>query len=117
MSDEAHARCRVRAAARVHPLAAAAAATLAACLAAAAACDGDSQPPPVTTCDGLCDLTPDTTPEQDLCVRTVLGGLGHAMDTTPQCLGFTSAAGCDICFQRLGPVDEECAAAWSACYR
>ena len=100
---------------RIHPLAAAATVALAACLAASAACD-DSGPAAVTTCDGLCDLTPATTPEQDDCLRTYLSGLGYAIDTTPQCLGFTSAAGCDLCYQRLGPVDEECAAAWSACY-
>ncbi|MBI5487983.1 MAG: hypothetical protein HY905_11675 [Deltaproteobacteria bacterium] len=101
---------------RIHPLAAGAAAAVAACLAMSAACDSDSGPAAVTTCDGLCDLTPDTTPEQDLCVRTYLSGLGFAIDTTPQCLGFISAAGCDLCYQRLSPADEVCAALWSACY-
>ena len=92
-----------------------AAAALAACLGAWAACSSDDGPPPVTTCDGLCDRTPDVTPAQDDCIRVYLTGLGYPITTTLQCLGFTSPAGCRICYDTLGPTDDNCAQAWSAC--
>ena len=80
------------------------------------ACDsGEDGPPPVTTCVALCDRTPELTSGQDTCLRTYLTGLGYAIDTTLQCLGFTSPAGCRICYDMLGPIDAECEAAWSAC--
>jgi hypothetical protein len=83
---------------------------------AAIGCSTDEAATPVTTCAGLCDLTPVATPEEAACVRTYMNELGHPIDTTPQCLGFISPQGCNICYGMLDPTDAECTEAWRRCY-